>query len=68
MWNMKHLIISILFAVCAVACAISFLFPNDVNFIPSGFVFSGPQQGNFAPVGAVIFTFFSVIFFKNARK
>ena len=68
MWNIKHLIISILFAICTIACAISTFFPNEINFIPSGFVFSGPQDGNFAPIGIVIFAFFTVIFFKNARK
>ena len=68
MWNIKHLLIAILFAICAIACAISFLFPTEINFIPSGFIFGGNGNDNFAPMGAVIFTFFSVIFFKNARR
>ena len=68
MWNYKHLITAILFAICTIVCLISILFPTDVNFIPSGFVFGGTREGNFAPVGAVIFAFFSFIFFKNARR
>ena len=66
MWNMKHLIIAILFAICAVACAFTIFFPNG-NIIPSGFIFGG-NGNNFAPMGALIFAFFSVIFFKNARR
>ena len=67
MWNFKHLLIAILFAICAVACAISFFFPTEINFIPSGFMFGG-NGNNFAPIGIVIFAVFSFIFFKNARR
>ncbi|MBR3756305.1 MAG: hypothetical protein IKK48_04265 [Firmicutes bacterium] len=67
MWNIKHLIIAILFAICAIACAITLLFPNDGYIIPSGFMLGG-NGNNFAPIGLVIFTFFSVMFFKNAKR
>ncbi len=66
MWNLKHLIIAILFAVCAIACAISVIFPN-VGIIPSGFIFGG-NGNDFAPTGVVVFTLFSAIFFKNSRR
>ncbi len=64
MWNLKHLFIAILFAICAIACAVS-LFLGSI--VPSGFIFGG-NGGNFAPYGVAIFAFFSVIFFKNARR
>jgi len=68
MWNIKHLLIGILFAVCAVVCVVAWLF-FDGGSITSGFIFGGTGGKNtFAPIGAVIFTFFSVMFFRNARR
>lgn len=68
MWNTKHLIIAILFGICAVVCAVAFLFFDGGN-ITSGFAFGGASdEKNFAPIGAVVFAFFSVIFFRNARR
>ena len=68
MWDMKHLLIGILFAVCAIVCLVAFLF-LDGGSITSGFIFGGTGGKNtFAPIGAVIFGFFSIIFLKNARR
>lgn len=66
MWNYKHLAIAILFAVCAIACAISVIFPS-AGIIPSGFIFGG-NGNDFAPTGIIVFTLFSIIFFRNARR
>ena len=67
MWNFKHLIIAILFAVCAGVCAFAAIFSDGGNFTAFGFL-SGGASSNFAPVGAAIFAFFSVIFFRNSRR
>jgi len=56
MWNLKHLIIAIVFAVCALVCAVSFFFLD------------GGSIGSFAPTGMVIFAFISFIFFRNSKR
>ncbi len=66
MWNMKHLIIAILFAVCAIVCVVAALFFDGGHFTVG--LFGGRSSNNFAPVGAIIFAFFSVIFFRNSRR
>ena len=66
MWNFKHLIIGILFAICALVCGVAWIFFDGGNF-QTGFLV-GESNGNFAPMGTIIFGFFSIIFFRNARR
>lgn len=56
MWDFKHLIIGVIFAVCAIVCGYAYIFNNGGAF------------GSFAPVGLVSFAFFSFIFLRNVKR